>query len=210
MGKRKKKRKRAVAVRKVVRNLDVGRAQDLVVAVHGHESVPDHVLVSVLDLVLARNLNHAIDGRNLAPALVIAVKDRGAAIDAAEHALAPGLGRVLVDHAIVVTAPKIEQKTKTSQRINLVTRIREGTRTGRRKKGKKRKRKGRSVLKALTKTPPTKRNTNAAGNPSLDHRLKAKVVADLGRQVVVDRAKGRLFFSISLTQNILIIFLLVP
>merc|ERR1711911_451501 len=87
---------------------------------------PDHVLVSVLDLVLARNLNHAI----------------------------------------VVTAPKIEQKTKTSQRINLVTRIREGTRTrtrktatktGRRKKGKKRKRKGRSVLKALTKTPPTKR-----------------------------------------------------
>merc|ERR1711946_117488 len=119
-----------------------------------------------------------------------AVKDRGAAIDAAEHALAPGLGRVLVDHAIVVTAPKIEQKTKTSQRINLVTRIREG----RRKKGKKRKRKGRSVLKALTKTPPTKGNTNAAGNPSLDHRLKAKVVADLGRQVVVDRAKGRLFF----------------
>merc|ERR1711911_234973 len=133
---------------------------------------PDHVLVSVLDLVLARNLNHAI----------------------------------------VVTAPKIEQKTKTSQRINLVTRIREGTRTRTRtrKKGKKRKRKGRSVLKALTKTPPTKRNTNAAGNPSLDHRLKAKVVADLGRQVVVDRAKGRLFFSISLTQNILIIFLLVP
>merc|ERR1712116_67382 len=138
-----------------------------------------------MGLVLARNLNHAIDGRNLAPAL-----------------------------AIVVTAPKIEQKTKTSQRINLVTRIREGTRTrtrktatktGRRKKGKKRKRKGRSVLKALTKTPPTKRNTNAAGNPSLDHRLKAKVVADLGRQVVVDRAKGRLFFSISLTQNILII-----
>merc|ERR1711874_133326 len=172
---------------------------------HGHESVPDHVLVSVLDLVLARNLNHAIDGRNLAPALVIAVKDRGSAIDAAEHALAPGLGRVLVDHAIVVTAPKIEQKTKTSQRINLVTRIREGTRTrtrtrktatktGRRKKGKKRKRKGRSVLKALTKTPPAKRTTNAAGNPSLDHRLKAKVVADLGRQVVVDRAKRRLFF----------------
>merc|ERR1711928_75675 len=123
-------------------------------------------------------------------------------------------GRVLVDHAIVVTAPKIEQKTKTSQRINLVTRIREGTRTRTRtrktatKTG--RKKKGKSVLKALTKTPPTKRNTNAAGNPSLDHRLKAKVVADLGRQVVVDRAKGRLFFSISLTQNILIIFLLVP
>lgn len=46
------------------------------------------------------------------------------------------------------------------------------------------------------------RNMNAAGNPSLDHRLRAKVAADLGRQVAVDHVESRCFFSISLTQNI--------
>ena len=38
------------------------------------------------------------------------------------------------------------------------------------------------------------RNMNAAGNPSLDHRLRAKVAADLGRQVAVDHVESRCFF----------------
>merc|ERR1712136_429073 len=128
-------------------------------------------------------------------------KDQGVATDVADHAPVPGLERAHVDHATVVIALKIEQKTKTSQRTSPATRTRAETRrrkiatkTRIEKKGRKRKRKGRSELKVLTKILPMKRNMNAAGNPSLDHRLRAKVAADLGRQVAVDHVESRCFF----------------